>query len=805
MKNKAAEKCLSAALTVGMATGIAPAFGDDDNQLATITVTAQARTQSELDVPIAMQVVGAQQITDLGAENLADVNGYIPGLHIDGTQPTEPVFFLRGIGSGDFGIGTDSPVGVYVNGIYTGKTGGSLMDFNDVQRVEVLKGPQGTLFGRNSAAGAISVVTNEPTKDSVAEALIRYGRFGTVVLHGLLNIALSDTTAVRMSVVTNRSDGWVTNETNGERMSGDGEWGTRLAGKWAPSDDTKLILTWEHELLDQPATPAFGLVRVSSGTTPTIPASSSELIDPVTAPLENAATPNRETRNFDGLTARFETKIDDLQFTSNTAYRHFDTYNAEDNSGTANELTYLGTINAEANASFQQEFKLASQNAVVDWVTGASYYHVHADQVVTVNTTTDSIDTLFSNSSGAPLYGLPLFGVVDEALGANGLGLGDPWSEKMVNASVTSSYSLYGDVIWHLTPTTNLTTGLRETFDRKTMSWYVSPYFANALDAQFVGATGAPFGVTAGQVLSELTGQAIPTITNIIYSNAALTAASPVSAEHHWNNLSPRLVLDQKIDSDTMAYASVSRGYNAGGYDTQSPLARFDAEYMTNFELGVKSAVPESHATIEGSVFRYKFTNLQNITLINAGAIPLYDITTSDQSAYGVDLSGNIEVVRHFALFGATEYLRQRYDRYSYIDPLTNLSVNLVGQPVGTPALTITGGTRFDWSTFGGKTELNIQSSYTSPTRCNTQITEEYGCLNTAIVQTGTSQTRVDLRLGWQSQNQHFGIAILVNNAFNKQYVIVAPNGGLGAFTLGTPYASITAPRFLGVELNARL
>jgi iron complex outermembrane receptor protein len=787
-----------------MAVLAAPAQGDED-QLAPIIVTAQARIQTERDVPIAMQVVSAQQIEDLGAENLSDINGYVPGLYINGSQPTQPIFFLRGIGSGDFGIGTDSPVGVYVNGIYTGKTGGSLMDFNDVERVEVLKGPQGTLFGRNSAAGAISITTNEPTQDIDAEAMARYGRFNTVVLHGVLNLPLSDTAAVRLSAVSDRSDGWVTNETNGETMGGDGQWGTRLAFKWAPADDTKLLLTWEHELLDQPATPAFGLVRVPAGTTPTIPAAGSELIDPLTAPLENAAEPNRETRNFNGLTARFEAKLRGVQFTSNTAYRHFDSYNAEDNTGTASELTYLGTINAESNASFQQEFKLASQNALLDWVAGASYYRVHADQVSTVDTNTNTIDTLFSNTSGPPLYGEPLFGVIDQALGANGLGLGDPWSEKAVNTSLTTSYALYGDVIWHVTPTTNLTTGLRETLDRKEVSWYFPPYSASALDAQFIAATGAPFGAAAGQILSAVSGQTVPPITNIIYSNAALTASSPIEAEHHWSNLSPRLVLDQKIGADIMAYASVSRGYNSGGYDVFSPLARFEAEYMTNFEVGIKGALPESRASFEGSLFRYKFTNLQNITLVSAGAIPVYDITTSDQSAYGADLSGSIEVVRDLTLFGATEYLRQRYDGYSYVDPLTDRTVNLDGQPVGTPALTITGGTRVDWSSFGGKTEFVLQSSYTSATRCNTQITEEYGCLNTPTVQTGTSQTRVDLRLGWQSQNRRYGIAALVNNAFNKQYIVIAPNGGLGAFTLGTPYGTVTAPRFYGVELNARL
>jgi iron complex outermembrane receptor protein len=777
---------------------------DDGTVLETIVVTAQSRVQAENDVPIAMQVLGAQQIVDLGANNLSDVNGYIPGLHIEGSQATQPIFYLRGIGSGDFGIGTDSPVGVYVDGIYTGKTGGSLMDFNDVNRVEVLKGPQGTLFGRNSAAGAISIVTNQPGPNNEAEASLRYGSHDNVVAHGMVNLALSDTTAIRMSAISNHSDGWITNATTGQKMGADGEWGTRLAFKWSPSADTRLVVSWEHEALDQPAAAAFGLVRVTPGTIPTIPVTDSQLIDPLDSPLQNAA-PSRETRHFDGESIRFETRLGQMTFTSNTAYRQFHSFNTEDNTGTANPVTYLGTSNTESNSSFQQELKLAARNPLLDWIAGVSFYRVHADQISTINTNTDSIDTLFTNNPGAPLFGMPLFGLIDTVLGAPGLGLGNPWSEAMHNTSVTTSYSLYGDVIWHLSPSTNLTTGLRATYDKKTMSWYTPAYSATALDEQFIAATGAPFGDTAGAILSALAGAVVPPITNITYSNAAQTAAAPTSAEHHWTNLSPRIVLDQKLGDGTMVYASVARGYNAGGYDAQSPLARFDAEYMTNVELGIKKAIPAAHAYVAGSVFRYKFTNLQNITLVSAGALPVYDITTSDQSAYGVDLSGNVELTRHVSFFGATEFLRQRYDAYSYVDPLTGQSVSLNGQPVGTPELVATGGLRLSWLTFGGQTEFQVQGSYTSPTRCNTQITEEYGCLRSPAVETGVAQTRVDLRLGWQSSDAHYGIALLVNNALNKQYLTLAPNGGLGAFTLGTPYATASAPRFIGVELLARL
>ena len=143
----------------------------DDTQV--VTVTAQGRKQEVQKVPIAMQLLGPQDMAKVGAVNLAQIADFVPGLTIDASQPTQPNYSLRGLGTGDFGIGTDSPVGVYVNGIYTGKTGGALLNFNDVKRVEVLKGPQGTLFGRNSAGGAISIVTNDPDSQHTASGLVR--------------------------------------------------------------------------------------------------------------------------------------------------------------------------------------------------------------------------------------------------------------------------------------------------------------------------------------------------------------------------------------------------------------------------------------------------------------------------------------------------------------------------------------------------------------------------------------------------------------------------------------------------------
>jgi iron complex outermembrane receptor protein len=795
--------CLPAIIAAGFGAGKALAADDaaagegQAQTVETIVVTAQSRAQSERDVPIAMDVVTVKQIDDVGAANLSDMNGYIPGLTVDGSQPTQPNFSLRGIGTTDFGIGTDAPVGVYMDGVYTGKTGGSLMDFVDVQRVEVLKGPQGTLFGRNSAAGAISIVANEPDQSTDAMALLRYGRFDTVETKGMLNLPVSDSAAVRLAVSSKNSSGWVTDVTTGEKFGGDGDWGTRASFKWSPSADSKLVATWEHESLDQPARAVWSLVSVPPGSLPPgsallppIPPQPSTFINPLSSPLENDA-PNRETRTFDGLSLRYEKDFSGLHFSSISAYRHFRSYNGEDNDGTSDTSTYLSTINEEGNSSFQQEFKLGAKSERLDWVAGASFYHVDASQTSVVDTTTDSVDTLtrFTVPDGG------LIPYVDSLIAQQvpgfplTYGLGNSWQERMVNSNQTNSYALYGDVIWHLGSDTNLTTGLRGTRDHKDVSWYTPPYYAPGLDQEFLAATGSTFGQLAG-------------VTNIVFANAALTAYKPVSASRSWSDLSPRLVLDHKVSRDTMVYASVARGFQSGGYDVFSPLASFEPEHMVNYEAGIKSALPQLRATYAASLFHYNFTNLQNITLVTEqGSLPVYDVTTSNQHATGVDLSGNWEALRGFWLFGSAEYMRQNYGTYSIQDGAT--LDNLDGQPVGTPLWTMAFGGRWQWALASGRAEFLAEGNHASATRCNAHLEYSFECLN-GTVQTGIATTRVDLRLGWNAP-EHYGVALLVNNALNKQYVNVPDGGGESAYTLGTPYASVTAPRVILLELSASM
>src|SRR6185436_7975103 len=214
-RNKLAYAVASVLAGTGF-TAVAVAQETGIENIEEVVVTAQQRTQSLQEVPIAMQVVDSDLINDVAAENLGDLNGFVPGLVVSAASPTQPRYQIRGIQTGDFGVGTDSAVGVYVDGVYSARSGASLLAFNDIERVEVLKGPQGTLFGRNSAAGAVSIVTRQPVNEFDALVKLRYGDDDKRYAEGMLNTPITDSLALRINGVWNQSDGWIKDAATGK-------------------------------------------------------------------------------------------------------------------------------------------------------------------------------------------------------------------------------------------------------------------------------------------------------------------------------------------------------------------------------------------------------------------------------------------------------------------------------------------------------------------------------------------------------------------------------------------------------------
>ncbi|HET6553661.1 MAG TPA: TonB-dependent receptor [Dyella sp.] len=787
-------------------------------KLEQVTVTAQSRTQEMQEVPIAMDIVTAKQLDAVAATDLSHMNLFVPGLVVDNTDATQPTYRLRGIETNDFGIGTDSAVGVYINGIYQTRSGGSLMAFNDIARVEVLKGPQGTLFGRNTAAGAISIITNDPVDRFEGNARVRVGNYGKRYADALVNIPLNSDMALRVSVVDNQSDGWKQDAATGQHYGKDDEWGARAVYRWNITDDTQLKLAYDHDRVKQPSRMDVGLVPMPADNLyarAPFPANPSTFYDPIHAPFYNSATDGREERNLNDWTLTLDHNFRWGTFTSTTNWTGYGMSHVENGTGLQQIPEYLNTGVIGDGNTWYQEFKFTGNTDLMDWVAGASYYQEHANQTNLARVNTDTYDTLALNTGVGQQYTPTgtIFGYFDSVLQAIGLPyrlLGDPWTETITNHGRYSAGAAYGDVIWHLDDKWDLTTGLRYTHDNKDFSWYTPTRSAPELDntlaqMQQAGLLNLVSLLTGGKV----TGQQLVALLqqNQIF---ATSVNENVKKNASWNDFSPRLVLSYKFSPDMMGYVSVAKGYKAGGYDGTEPGAEFAPERVWNLETGFKATFPDQNLLVNGSIYYYRYDNVQTLTVIPTTAgfnVPEYQVSNTNQEAKGLDLQVEWVPLDDLRLAFNGGYIDSTYTSAKIPTGLSTTNqivyTDVSGQPVSEPKVSYSVSGGYTWhDVANGNLSFNANYGFRGPMRCNDASVYQGKCALPTNFSLNKAQERTDLRLDWSAPGNRWGVALYVNNLFNKQYV-----SGLGTISqsvLGTPYAYITPPRMWGAEFRVK-
>ncbi|HEY5972285.1 MAG TPA: TonB-dependent receptor [Pseudoxanthomonas sp.] len=768
-----------------------PATGAEATTLDRIVVTAQSREQELKDVPIALQVIGEDIMEQTAAENLGDLDNFVPGLSVEDNQPTQASFKLRGLSTGDFGIGTDPTVGVYVDGVYAGRGGGTVLPFLDVERIEVLKGPQGTLFGRNTAAGAISIITRRPSDQVEGRARLRVGNYGKRYFDGMLNLPVGETAAFRINALYNRTDGWLDDAATGESLNDGGNWATRAALRWDIGDNTQMLLSWDHEDLDQRSHPTIGIVALPpSPQMPPVPADGSLYEDPIGHPAYTDVQDNDETRKFDGATLILDHAFDWGHLTSMTAWRNFDTYNRAEEDGTNRDYLYLDTINIEDNTTWYQEFKFSGTTERLDWVAGASWFKEKASQASVVDLTSNSVD-----SAAGAVLGVPIFSLIQMLSDGAGVPLsvfGHPWSEAYFNTLDSSAYAMFGDVIWHATDKLNLTFGLRYTRDRKDFTWLNDYHSAPELDAilRQMEALGvlSPIGITADTIAGI----------DLAFSDPISNANKGVTnrAGNSWSDWSPRFVVDYHPSDDTMLFASLAKGYKAGGYNAFSPGASFDNEEVWNFETGIKRDLRDVRVQYEASAFYYVYDNRQAIRLDTSEDIPRYVVSTSDLTAWGLDFSARWRPTDQVSVDFATEWIDSTYK-----DFVTPEGRDLSGEPTGEANWSFAAGVAYTMPLAEhGDLLLSLRHSYGGRGRCNSGSSSQGNCGRYANFTIGEERNRTDLYLRWRSPSTQWSVAAYANNVFDNRYV----NGlhTYGTTVVGATGASISEPRYYGMELQ---
>jgi iron complex outermembrane recepter protein len=547
------QKLLPLAIALVYSVSVA---ADDSFVIEEIFVTAQKRAESVQDVPISISAMSADFVRNVGAQTVDGLGIYTPGLETRVSEVTQPQLSIRGITTSDFGIGADPAVAVYVDGVYSGRSASALTAFQDLERVEVLKGPQGTLFGKNAAAGAIHLISKKPTQVFEAEMSAGVGNYGKRKIEAVVNLPLTDDLALRITAMDNQRDGYRDNLFNGEELANENSGGARASLLWNATDETDVLAQVEYYNVDQDGSVYTSLLHGDSY-----------------GDARLDFTP-KETLELWGGAVTVESGFERVLFTSITALKRFESSNLIDYDGTDLFTTtaglapyYLVGEHLEENNFFSQEFRLTSQDdSALRWTLGAMYSREHGKQ--------DSPLTLSTN-------------VVNVLIGADLLPTGELFRELASGELNSTSAALYGDMTYALNDVLGLTVGLRYTHDEK--DYELTTVF-NPLTAAYGG-----FGV--------------------IYP---VEFKDGVEQEDSWSNVSSRVVLDYAFAEDTMVYLSYATGYKAGGFNSTRFTQPVDEEQVTNIELGLKSTWLDSRLRFNAAVYDYDYEDLQAYAEINA-------------------------------------------------------------------------------------------------------------------------------------------------------------------------------------------
>ncbi|MFL6617566.1 MAG: TonB-dependent receptor domain-containing protein, partial [Povalibacter sp.] len=373
--------------------------------------------------------------------------------------------------------------------------------------------------------------------------------------------------------------------------------------------------------------------------------------------------------------------------------------------------------------------------------------------------------------------------------------MGMPWGEAMHNHGDFEAYAAFGDAIWHLNDRTNLTAGLRYTRDNKKFTWTNGPHETPELDATVAGLEQAGF-FTMWPIPPEAY-----RFSDIVFQ--VDTPENGVAREDSWEDVSPRVVLDYKLTPNVMMFTSVAKGYKAGGYNSVEVGSQFANEDVWNIEAGIKSFYPDSRLLLNASAFHYIYNDKQAIALVNdveGSDLPQYVIDTSDEQAWGVDVEAQWMPADHLTLYANLEYIDATYK-----DKLTRGTdpVDLSGEPTGEPYLSAALGASYGWALgYVGNLEMSGRFSYRGESRCNADSKLQGTCQVSTNFKVGEATQRLDMRLGWNSTNDKYGVAGYVTNLLDDQYVTGVNN--ITNNTFGTPFGSISEPRMWGMEATVR-
>jgi outer membrane receptor protein involved in Fe transport len=464
------------ALAGGFAATKASAQAQDSasqGYIEEITVTASKRAQTLQEVPIAVSVVSGEVLEKAQIQDIKDLQSLVPSLRVTQLQTTGNTnFIIRGFGNGANNAGIEPSVGVFIDGVYRSRSASALADLPNLERIEVLRGPQSTLFGKNASAGVISVITAKPDLDAYSgSASLTVGDLSQITVKGDVTGPLSDTVAFSLSGNINQRDGYFTNLTNGEEFNEHDRWGVRGQLLFQPSDKLELRFIADHEEMDEFC---CGVANIQDGPSSTIiRLIGGEILteDPFARAQYYTYDAINEIENS-GFSLQVDYDFDRVTLTSITSLRDMSRTDNADSDFTSADLLNPVLTNTDIE-TFTQELRLTSSGeGAVDWMIGGFYFD---EEVEIDNTLLFGEDFRAFGDIGAiiatggipgldpsPLDGLELlFMLPPGTFYAPGTGFME------VAGQDNQAFSVFGTIDWHINDRVTLTLGANYTEDEK--------------------------------------------------------------------------------------------------------------------------------------------------------------------------------------------------------------------------------------------------------------------------------------------------------------------------------------------------
>ncbi|WP_227340334.1 TonB-dependent receptor [Sphingopyxis sp. P8] len=700
-----------AAATTALAVS-APAFAQETTApeqggVGDIVVTAQKRAQNLQDVPISVTAFDDTAIKEAGFTNSLSIGDQVPNLEIK-TFGGVPNIFIRGVGNNDFNASSIGPISIYRDDVVVASTGSQIFSLFDLERIEVVRGPQGTLFGKNTTGGAIQFFSKLPDDIFEGNARVGYGRFDLFEAEATASLPLAEGLSVRVAGIVRRRDGEKTNLFNGEDVINVDEAAARAIIRWQPSSDTDIRLSvgGGRDRSDYLENKPVGTINGADLFGYTDPF-------PDKANLLNFNGPSRNYSDNVFVNLSVAQDFGDFSFRSLTGYDKSEVDNRVDVDGgplRIDEIVFL--TDAE---QVTQEFQLSYDRGPLNAIVGLYYFQEDLD----ADSDADLLGELTFAQGALPL--------ITRATRKN------------------KAYAIYGQASYAVIPTLRLTLGGRYTID-KVRATHRADLIEGYFDADIPNGTPVPLVPFA-------------------------------SLKDTFKSFSWRVSADLDVTDDILAYASIDRGFKAGGFNigiitSVAERTQVDPEYLTSYEIGLKTTLFDRRLRLNLSAFYYDYTDLQVLSVNRqaGSAVPTLGLdNAADATIKGIEVEATAVPTDWLDLGLNMGILDATYKNYlsGAIDPVT-------GDPRDFSGNRMPGAPKFTASTFAQvtipvgdfETRWRVEYNYTGKKYYNNAEDE--------LISSGEGYGLLNLRFAFANPDQGWELAAWAKNVTGKAYIVDA-------------------------------